>query len=110
MSKYRSFKGTERAVAKLLNGQRHGHLGGRDIDAGWLSAEVKHRQDLPAWLLAAMRQAEGHAQPGQLAVVILHQHGDRHADNLVVMRLAEFQARLGEQPEIAEVLTPDKPR
>ena len=91
MSAYKSFKATERAVARLLGGQRTGHLGGADVVTNWLSAEVKHRRKLPDWLLAAMRQAAGHSGPEQLPVVVLHEAGARHNDNLVVMRLADFR-------------------
>ena len=96
MSKYRSFKGTERAVARRLAGTRTGHLGGHDGDGGWLSCEVKHRATLPAWLTAALAQSRRHAQPEQLPIVVLHQHGTRHDDNLVVMRLADFQEWFGD--------------
>ena len=101
MSKYRSFKGTERAVARRLAGKRKGHLGGQDVDAGWLSAECKHRATLPAWLVAALAQSRRHAQPEQLPIVVLHEHGGRHDDNLVVMRLADFQEWFGDNVEPA---------
>lgn len=96
MSKYRSFKGTERAMARRLGGKRTGHLGGQDVDAGWLSAECKHRKQIPTWLTDALTQARRHAQPEQLPIVILHQHGARHDDNLVVLRLADFQEWFGD--------------
>ncbi|MEZ4865335.1 MAG: hypothetical protein R3C14_28760 [Caldilineaceae bacterium] len=101
MSKYRSFKGTERTMARRLGGKRTGHLGGQDVDAGWLSVEVKHRKALPTWLLDAISQARRHAGADQLAVVILHQHGSRHDDNLVVLRLADFETWFGNADELA---------
>ena len=58
----------------------------------WLSAEVKHRRKLPDWLQAAISQAARHSGPQQLPVVVLHEHGQQHNDNLVVMRLADFRA------------------
>lgn len=95
MSAYRSFKSTERAIARRLGGRRVGHLGGQDVDAGWLSVECKHRQSLPAWLTDALAQARRHAGGDQLPIVILHEHGGRHDDNLVVMRLADFEQWFG---------------
>ena len=57
----------------------------------WLSAEVKHRRKLPDWLQAAISQAARHSGPEQLPVVVLHEAGARHNDNLVVMRLSDFR-------------------
>ena len=92
MSKYRSFKATERAVARLLGGQRLGHLGGADVVTNELAVECKHRRKLPDWLQDAMRQAAWHSGPQKLPVVVLHEAGARHNDNLVVMRLTDFRA------------------
>lgn len=102
MSKHRAFKGTERAVAKLLGGKRLGHFGGVDVKARWVSAEVKHRQSLPEWLIDAMAQAKRHAEEGQLPIVVLHVHGERHDENLVIMRLGDFQEWFGELGEPTE--------
>lgn len=96
MSKHRAFKGTERAVAKILGGQRLGHFGKVDVKARWVSAEVKHRQSLPAWFTEAMAQAKRHAEDGQLPIVVLHIEGQRHSENMVVMRLGDFQEWFGE--------------
>ncbi len=88
-----TWKHVERAVARQLGGQRvpvSGRAGQPDIAHPWLSVEVKHRQRLPQWLLAAVRQAELAATPGQLPLAILHQHGQRYAEVLVVMRLEAF--------------------
>jgi hypothetical protein len=90
LSKYRTFKGTERAISRILGGRRTGQLGGADVTASWLTAEVKHRANLPAWLMDAMAQAVRHASNGQLPVVVLHTQGTRHNGDLVVMRLSDF--------------------
>lgn len=99
-------------MARRLGGRRTGHLGGQDVDAGWLSVEVKSRQSLPAWLTDALAQARRHAQDGQLAIVILHVHGARHDDNLVVLRLKDFEQWFGEMgadaQEWQKVCKPDK--
>lgn len=52
--------------------------------------EVKERQALPQWLLEAMQQARAAARGGQVAVVVLHQAGQRHSDDLAILRLADF--------------------
>lgn len=105
MSKHRAFKGTERTVAKILGGERLGHLGGVDVRTRWVSAEVKHRQALPDWLTDAMVQATRHAETGQLPIVVLHIEGQRHAENLVVMKLGDFIDWFG---SLAEVLNEGK--
>lgn len=99
MSKHKPFKATERAVAKILGGKRLGHLGAVDVKARWVSAECKHRQSVPAWLSDAMTQAKRHADEGQLPVVIIHVHGQRHSEDMVVMRLGDFQEWFGELGE-----------
>lgn len=90
MSKYRSFKNTERAVAKSLKAKRTGHLGIADVQNDWLSAECKHRKELPTWMTDAMSQARTHAREGQLPVVILHKHGTKHVENLVLLTFGDF--------------------
>jgi len=89
----KTWKQVERAVAKRLGGQRTGATGGAtpDVATGWASVEVKTRQELPAWLLDAVRQAVRNAHPNTLALVILHQVGERHDNDLVVLRLRDFE-------------------
>lgn len=93
-----TWKATERRVARRLGGQRTGNRGiaAPDVTTTWASVEVKHRATLPAWLLAAMRQAEGAAIFGQLPVVVLHQLGERSDKDLVVLRLGDFLEWFGE--------------
>jgi hypothetical protein len=96
MSKYASYKNSERRIARLLRGERRGHLGAEDVRAGPIRAEVKHRKQLPQWLKDAVMQANGNVEDGQLAIVILHEHG-RHAQNdLVVLPLTSWLDWFGE--------------
>lgn len=96
MSKYRTFKGVERALAKRLNGERTGHTGGADVVTDWLCVEVKSRATLPRWVRDAIGQAKRNAGIEQLPVAILHQTGQRHDGDLVVMTLADFENWFGE--------------
>jgi hypothetical protein len=80
-------KRVERDVASFLDGNRVGCTG--------LAVEVKHRRSLPAWLLAALEQAQGHVEDGETGIAVLHQHRQRIADSLVVLRLEDFKAPLG---------------
>lgn len=92
-----TWKTVERAIAKRLNGQRVGVTGKATADVvnGWLSVEVKHRRRLPEWLKAALDQARSGAGE-RLPVAILHESGQRHAEDLVLMRLADFELWFGE--------------
>jgi len=96
-----TWKSTERAIAKRLNGQRIPITGRQrgdvpDVHHDWLSIEVKHRAKLPAWLLDAMAQAVAAQREGQLPIVILHQSGERHNDDIVCVRLRDFAEWFGD--------------
>lgn len=95
MSTYRTFKGVERSIAKRLNGERTGHTGGADVVTDWLCVEVKSRKTLPQWIRDAIAQAKRNAGIEQLALAILHQVGQRHDGDLVVMTLADFENWFG---------------
>ena len=101
----RTWKKAERKVAELVDGRRlpvSGRGGQPDILNVRLAIEVKHRRTLPQWLLDALRQAEQAATPGQLAVVVLHQRGQRYADSLVIVRLKAFREWLGWAERVAQ--------
>ena len=97
-----AWKATERTVAKRLGGERTSKLGlgseQPDVENDWLSVEVKHRKALPGWLKNAMQQAIDNATTGLLPVAILHEHGQRHDDNLVMLRQADFEEWFGGWP------------
>lgn len=96
----KTWKRTERSVARALGGQRvpvSGRGDGPDVAHAWLSVEVKHRKALPKWLKNALAQAHKAAQDGQLPVAVLHEAG-RH-DSLVVLRLSDFVEWFGEEQE-----------
>ncbi len=88
------WKRTEKSVAAKLNGQRVGITGlaTEDVITSQYVVECKHRKEIPQWLHAAMAQAQGAAtrKPGHLALVVLHQSGQRHNDDYVVVRMADF--------------------
>ncbi len=64
----KTWKATERQIARRLGGSRVGNRGAAtpDVVAGWLSCEVKSRAELPHWLQAAMRQAVANSWPETL--------------------------------------------
>ena len=87
------WKAVERKLARRFGTTR---VGARDdvqmdIDAGWLSIEVKHRKKIAKFLKDAVAQAVRNAGVSQLPIVILHESGQSHDNNIVMMRLKEFQ-------------------
>ena len=74
----KDWKACERKVAALLGGRRipvsgRGRGDNPDIHHELFSIEVQSRKSIPAWLEAAMRQAEASVKDGRLPVVVLHQ-------------------------------------
>jgi hypothetical protein len=84
-------KAAERAVAVALDGKRVGTMGGEDVhlDGPW-SCEVKSRQAFVA--LSWMAQATRNAPKGKTPLVVVHVHGKRHDEDLVILRLADWKA------------------
>lgn len=101
MARTKTWKATERKTAQMLGGQRVGNRGTNteDVSHAWLSVECKHRKEIPTWLKMAMWQARTNAAADKLPVVILHESGQRHADNLVVIRMADFREWFGDTEE-----------
>jgi hypothetical protein len=94
----KAWKRSERRIAELLGGRRVPVSGRQrgdapDVEHQSLSVEVKCRKSLPRWLEDAMKQAEASARDGQLPVAVLHEHGQRYRDSLVLMRLGDFEER-----------------
>lgn len=91
----RAWKQAERRVAHLLGGERVPVSGRQrgdapDIRHAWLSIECKERKQLPAWLHDALAQAKAAATRAQLPIAVLHEGGEKYADGLVVLTLADF--------------------
>jgi hypothetical protein len=89
------WKSTERAIAKLLGGIRVPITGRQrgdvpDVLHPKYSIEVKHRQNLPDWLLEAMEQAEAAKRGSQVPMVVLHMKGRKHMDDLVVFKIRDI--------------------
>lgn len=89
------WKATERRIAAEVGGRRvpvSGRVRGDqpDIEHPLLSIEVKDRASLPGWLKDALAQARAAARDGRAPVVILHEKGQRHAGDLVLVGLEDF--------------------
>lgn len=99
MPRTTTWKKHERRVAAKLNGQRVGNSGRNteDVSHTWLSIECKSRKSLPAWLKTAMTQARTNADEGKLPIVVLHELNKQSANDLVVIRMADFQEWFGDE-------------
>lgn len=85
----------EREIAKRLGGIRMGTMGGEDIhmDTPW-SIECKARKAFVAcdW----MEQAVDNSPAGKTPMVVVHVHGSRHDEDLVILRLKDWEEWYGE--------------
>lgn len=97
----KTWKAVERRIAARLGAERVGCTGKAtaDVVTDWLSVEVKARKALPGWLLNAMSQAEQASEDGRLPIVVLHQKHKHHDDDLVMLRLSDFEAWFGGNDE-----------
>lgn len=81
-------KAAERDVAKRLGGKRIGIMGGEDVTTNDWSIEVKSRQSCVVcnW----MNQCIRNCPDGKTPMVVLHIHGKRHDQDLVVLRMRDY--------------------
>ena len=89
------WKYVEREIAARLGGRRVPVTGRQrgdapDIAHPHLAIEVKSRKQMPVFLMDAMAQAKASIRGNQTPVVVIHQHGNRYDDAMVVMRLKDF--------------------
>lgn len=100
MGRTATWKATERRVAGILGGRRMGcGVDRADVRSDWLTVECKHRAEIPQWLKAALGQARRYAGAMSLPVAVLHESGTRHDDDIVCLRLCDFQDWFGQLPE-----------
>ena len=86
-------KRAERDVAKRLGGRRMGTMGSEDVDTQLFSVEVKSRKRFVGE--GFMSQAKANCQPGRMPLVVVHTHGKRHSDDLVMIRMCDFEDLYG---------------
>jgi hypothetical protein len=94
------WKRQERELARVLGTERIPNSGraGADVKAlGW-ALQVKTRKLLPAWLWAAVDQAQRDAGVGERAAVVLSEVSQgRRARRLVVLDFDTWRGLLGEE-------------
>jgi hypothetical protein len=66
----------------------------------FFSVEVKHRKELPDWMMEAMSQAVASMRNDtQLPLVVFHQKGQEYKDSVVMLRLKDFADYFGRGAE-----------
>lgn len=90
-----TWKSVERAIARIMGGRRvpvtgRGRGDAPDIEHYVFSLEVKHRKDLPDWLLEAMEQARAAQKDGQIPMVVLHKKNTKFERSLAVLELRDI--------------------
>ncbi|BCG46830.1 hypothetical protein GEOBRER4_n1644 [Citrifermentans bremense] len=86
-------KENEKVLAKIMNGDRKGLLGGEDISAGPWSIEAKSRVKSTAHTF--MSQAVRNCPNGKAPMVIIHLHNSRRDNDLVCVRLSDWREMYG---------------
>ena len=81
-------KDAERTIAKLIGGRRVGILGKEDIEHPDYTVEVKSRKAFAG--AGFLEQAEKHNTGDKTAIAIVHVTGQKHDNDIVMMRLKDF--------------------
>lgn len=81
-------KNTERKLAKLTNSKRVGILQGEDLEHKLWSIEVKDRVKFAGEKF--MLQAERNCPQGKTALAIVHITGQRHDNDIVMIRFRDW--------------------
>lgn len=97
MTPNRTWKQSERVIAKRLQGERVGVTGraSADVLSERFAVEVKCRRSFPRWLEDAYRQAEAGVGAGRMPLVVLHRIGTRHDRDYVLLSLADLERLMG---------------
>lgn len=94
----KTWKQVERDVCRYLGCERQRQDGSSSSDCychnGKIAVQVKHRENLPEWLLDMVLQSLGQAHTGEFPLLVLHPKGESCEDSLVILRLREARKLL----------------
>lgn len=97
MTSRSTWQAHERHIARQFGGKRAQlYQPGADVVTPLWSIEAKCWAKMPSKVLGALQQAERSAQAGQVALAVIHETGQRRADDLVIMRWATFERLAGD--------------
>ncbi len=93
----KAWKAHERECGRRLGGTRVGPSGTSTADVvnPYLAVECKERKTLPDWLKDAISQAVKAARGEQVPIVCLHEMGRHHDNDIVLIRLKDFEDHMG---------------
>lgn len=80
-------------IAKTLGGKSVGTIEGQDVEHPLWSVECKKRKAFAGQPF--MQQAIRNCPEGKTPIVVVHVTGDRHSDDLVMMRFKDWQDWFG---------------
>jgi len=97
-SNHRKGKRYENVIADRLNLKHTGYVGYEcpDAENEHMVVDTKFRSELPLWFKEPLEKLTGQAE-GRLAAVIWHEKYSRHEDDIVVMRLEDFERLLNNE-------------
>lgn len=101
-SNHRKGKRYENYLTNRLELKHTGYVGYEcpDIEGETVVIDAKYRKSLPLWLKEPLEKLAGQAE-NQLALVIWHERGVNHDEDLVVMSLKDFE-KLFNDPKCPE--------
>jgi len=87
-------KATEKAIAQRFGGQRMGIFGREDVRMSLFSVEVKDRRKFVGQ--GFMEQSVRNCPEGKIPLVVVHITGQRRVNDLVMVRMKDFEDCLGD--------------
>lgn len=79
----------EKHTAKEFSGDRVGIFGGADVLTGVFAIECKDRKRFTG--KSFMEQAIANAPSGKIPIVIVHVTGDRHENDMIMIRMKDWK-------------------
>ena len=79
----------EVAIAKILSATRN-HYKSEDLSHPILSIECKHRTKIHKYFHDWINQSRAAAAEDKIPIVVVHEHGTKHKDDIVIINLDDF--------------------
>ena len=79
----------EQAIARILGAVRNFYKA-EDLRHPILSIECKHRTKIHKYFHDWIAQSQAAAAKGKLPIVVAHEHGTFHKDDIVIINLKDF--------------------
>jgi hypothetical protein len=90
----RQGRAVQSKMAKRIGGKNVGTIEGQDVSHPIFSGEIKNRKKFVGNTF--MAQAVRNCPEGKVPIVIVHETGQRHNNNLVMIRLKDWEDLYGD--------------